>query len=153
MEPTLEGQEPEIPPRRRNGCLWGCLGALGVVLLLAGGGIGYTAYTLYRELQGDSHLSVILEMVRQDGRAADVIGSDFHVMQVERLTFQLPDGRGFATTYKITVIGAGGESVVDARLENGRKDKVIVSLTVTGMDGRTVRLIPKPKGKEADSTI
>jgi hypothetical protein len=150
MEP-MAAQEQEMPPRRHSGCLWGCLGTLGLLLLLAGGGIGYTAYTLYREMQGDPQLAMILETVRNDGRATAVIGGDFHVMQVERLTFSLPKGRGFATTYKILLIGAGGESMVNVRLDAWRKEKAIVSLTVTGNDGRVVRLVPKTAQADTDS--
>ena len=138
MDP-FAAEEPAKPVRRHFGCLWGCLGVLAVFLLLTGGGISYTAWTLYKAMQDDPQLTTILDTVRADPRAADVTGGDFHVMQVERLTFPLPGGHRYATTYKILEPSAAG--------------KTIVSLTLTGPDGRVVRLIPKAAGSADSNSI
>jgi hypothetical protein len=133
---------PEIPPRRRHGCLWGCLGVLAIFLLLGGGGGGYTAWRLYKTMQSDPQLTAILDQVHADPRAADILGGDFEVMQSEKLTFPLPGSHKFATTYKVVVIGGYGQCQVDVRLEGPQNDGKIVLLTVTGADGRRVQLVP-----------
>jgi hypothetical protein len=141
--PTPE--DTVTPKRRHHGFLSGCLIVVIVAALLAGGGIYYTARNLFREMQNDPNVTEIAETMRRDAAVMSQIGGKFQIMETERSTFPLPKG-GFATTYRLTLVGPHGEFRVDARYEPTAKGKKLVSLTLTDQAGNVRHPHPGPAG-------
>lgn len=136
-----EADDTPKPARRRPGCLWGCLGVFLLVVVLAAGGIWFTAWKVYREFQNDTQLTAILDAVRSNPRAEAILGRDFRVMEIERHTFPMPKGKGHAQTYRLVLIGGGGESQVDVRLEPSKSGMSIVMMQLTAPNGQVIWLM------------
>ena len=145
MDPSYE----EVPPRRRSGCLWGCLGLLLIVVVGLGGVFGYSAWFLHKSFDNDSRLQTIMAIVQSDPRAAAVLGRNIHIVEVESRTFAMGTGIGKSESFTLRLIGTNGEGVLKADLDlSGGKTKVIL-MVLTGTDGHPHTLV----GKEPESPM
>jgi hypothetical protein len=120
------------PPRRSNGCLWGCLAVLAVIFLpmmLAG---GYGAWFLYQGFRHDPVLRIVAELARHDGLAHQMLGDDIHVTGVEGNAFSYVPGLGAHTDYEVTLAGdkASGTLDVVANTAHGRVEIKSMILTL-----------------------
>jgi Cytochrome oxidase complex assembly protein 1 len=120
------------PPRRSNGCLWGCLAVLAVIFLpmmLAG---GYGAWFLYQGFRHDPVLRIVAELARHDGLAHQILGDDIHVTGVEGNAFSYVPGLGAHTDYEVTLAGdkASGTLGVVANTAHGRIEIKSMILTL-----------------------
>ncbi len=132
--------EEETSAKPRRGCLWGCLAVVLLVLLGAGGTVGYVAWNMYSTIHSDPRLRAILETVRGNARARAVLGGHYTMMEVEHRSFPAKTGREMAETYKLVIIGSGGKSFLDVRLEPGTGGMKLVSMVLTGPEGQQVTL-------------
>jgi hypothetical protein len=137
-EPMDETSYETVPPRRRSGCLKGCLIVLLGLVLLTGAGIGLIAWKLYSEFRADPRLQAVVMAAERDGRARDELGRHFAVMQVDRRFFPAKGGK--AEDFRLVLIGPNGERVLTARLEPAHGGMKIVSMTLTAPDGRSIVL-------------
>ncbi|MBU6297701.1 MAG: hypothetical protein KGJ79_04850 [Alphaproteobacteria bacterium] len=135
-EPNYEGHPPH-----RFGCLKGCLTAVLLGILVAGGLIGFLSWKIYRGFEGDHHLQTILNIANNDGRVRAELGGTFYVMEIERQTF--PYGKGRAIAYQLMLVGPNGKGELDVRLEPKDGRTVIVSMILTGPDRRPIAIIGK----------
>ena len=129
------------PPRRGNGCLWGCL-ILGLILItppiLLG---GYGAWFLYDGYRHNPVVRLAGELVRRDGMAQQVLGYGAAITGVE--------GNGFAwvpgTTsgdYHVTLEGPKGEGHMTVRAHQATfGPPALDSAILTGPDGRRYDLL------------
>jgi flagellar basal body-associated protein FliL len=145
MNPSYE----QAPPRRRSGCLWGCLGVLLILVIILGGVFGYTAWFLHKNFDGDSRIQTIMAIVQSDARAAAVLGHNIHIAGVESRTFAMGTGIGKSASYTLRLIGSNGEGVLKVNLDlSGGKTKVTLMI-LTGSDGHPHTLV----GKEPESPL
>ena len=80
------------PSRPGSGCLKGCLFALGIFLtplMLAG---GYGAWYLWQGYRHDPVLVAVRELVRHDGLAQALLGSNIRITGVEGNFFSFAIG-------------------------------------------------------------
>ena len=146
MEPSLQGPQE---PRRRSGCLWGCLGLVLIVVIGLGGVFGYSAWFLHKGLESDSRIQTIMAIVRNDSRAAAVLGRNITITEVESHTFAMTTEAGKTASYTLHLIGSNGEGVLKVSLDlNGKKAKVTL-MVLTGSDGHPHTLV----GKEPESPL
>lgn len=149
---------PSYPPRRRNGCLWGCLI---LVLILALPPIlmgGYGAWFLWEGYRRDPVLRVVGEMVRADGMAQQVLGFGAVVTGVEGNMFSWMPGQS-SHAYEVTLQGPKGEGHLavtshQTALQGWKLDSAIL----TGPDGRRYDLLkhqalPSEDGNRPDTSI
>jgi len=139
MEDDVE-EETSVQPRRRSGCLRGCLIVVVLLLLAVGGTIGYVAWNMYGVIHSDARLQAILQTVRGDGRAQAVLGSHYAMMEVEHQTFPAKTGNRLAEAYELVLIGGTGKSFLDVRLEPGAGGMKLVSMVLTGPEGQQVTI-------------
>jgi hypothetical protein len=145
MNPSYE----EAPPRRRSGCLWGCLALVLIVVVGFGGFFGYSAWFLHRGFDNDSRIQTIMALVHNDERAAAVLGHNIRVVEVESRTFAMGTGIGKSASYTLRLVGSDGEGVLKADLDlSGGKTKVTLMI-LTGTDGHPHTLV----GKEPESPL
>jgi hypothetical protein len=123
---------PSPPPRRSNGCLWGCLAVIAVIALpfiLAG---GYGAWFLYQGFRDDPVLQTVTVLLRRDGLAHQVLGDDIHVTGMDGNAFSFVPGLGSRSDYEVTLTGdkASGTLDVEADTSHGRVEIKSMVLTV-----------------------
>ena len=132
---------PTYPPRRGNGCLWGCLilaAILFVPPLLAG---GYGAWFLYDGYRRDPVLRVVGELVREDGMAQQVLGYGAVVTGVEGNVFSWMPG-GASDSYEVTLEGPKGEGRLAVTSHHSTfGSPKLDSAILTGPDGRRYDLL------------
>lgn len=131
---------PAYPPRRGNGCLWGCLIVILVLALpvvLAG---GYSAWFLWAGYKRDPVLRVVGELVRRDGMAQQVLGSGAVITGVEGSYFSWVPGMA-SNSYDVTLEGPKGEGHLAVMAHGAAGGPVLDSATLTGPDGRRYDLL------------
>jgi|SRR5579871_1892788 len=119
-------------PRRSNGCLWGCLAVMAVILLPFVAAGGYGAWFLYQGFRNDPVLRTVTTVLRRDGLAHQVLGDDIHVTGIEGNAFSFVPGMGTHTDYEATLTGdkASGTLDVEADTSHGRVDIKSMILTM-----------------------
>jgi len=141
MESYNENDPP--PPKRRSGCFWGCVGTLLAAALVIGGIFGYSAWYFYKGFEHDQRLQTVLDTVRGDARAVDVLGRNIRLLEVERHTFDLSTGRGHTVSYTLRLTGSKGDGELKADVDLGKGRAKIVLMILTGADGRRHYLVGK----------
>jgi hypothetical protein len=140
---TLAPSSPTAypPPRRNNGCLWGCLIVMLLVSLppiLVG---GYGAWFLWQGYRRDPVLRVVGEMVREDGMARQVLGAGAVVTGVDGNVFPWMPG-GSSHSYLVTLAGPKGEGLLAVTTHrSGFDNPKLDSAILTGPDGRRYDLL------------
>jgi hypothetical protein len=147
---------PTYPPRRGNGCLWGCLILAAILLLppiLAG---GYGAWFLFDGYKRDPVLRVVGELVREDGMAQQVLGYGAVVTGVEGNVFSWMPGRS-SHDYEIALQGPKGEGhLAVVSHQSGFGGFKLDSAILTGPDGRRYDLLKHqvlPSDDRPDTSI
>lgn len=156
--PPSSAPPPSYPPRRSNGCLWGCLILLLVLAIppvLMG---GYGAWFLWQGYRRDPVLRVVGEMVRKDGMAQQVLGPGAVVTGVEGNFFSWMPGQS-SHAYEVILEGPKGEGRLaviwhQAGFEGPKLDGAILA----GPDGRRYdlikhQLLPSDDNSRPDTSI
>ena len=135
-------QQP--PPRRNNGCLWGCLGTLVAIAVVVAGVFGFGAWYFYKGFERDVRLQTIMLTVRGDATAQAVLGKNIKLLEVEVHTYDYSTGRGGTASYVLRLAGSEGEGELKVNLDL-KGDSVKVTLMIlTGKDGRAHYLVGAP---------
>ena len=90
--PAPSSGQTYYAPRRSNGCLWGCLIVLLIIVLPPALLGGYGAWFLYDGYRHSPVLRVVNELVREDGLARQVLGEDAVVTGVDGNVFSWMPG-------------------------------------------------------------
>jgi len=128
---------PYYPPRRGNGCLWGCLIVIlifSLPVVLTG---GYTAWFLMDGYKRNPVLRVAGELVREDGMARQVLGRGATVTGVEGNYFSWMPGLS-RNGYEMSLQGPKGEGHLSVTAHDGTQ---LDSAILTGPDGRRYDLL------------
>jgi hypothetical protein len=123
------------PPRRSNGCLWGCLAILAFIFLpviLAG---GYGAWFLWQGFRHDPVLRTVAELARRDGLAHRILGDDIHVTGVDGNAFSFVPGLGTHTDYEVTLAGDRASGTLDVEADNSHGQVDVKSMILTLPNG------------------
>jgi hypothetical protein len=132
---------PYLPQKRGNGCLWGCLILVLLLLLppvLLG---GYGAWFLYDGYKRNPVLRVVGELVREDGMVQQAMGHGAVVTGVEGNVFSWVPGIA-SDTYQVTLEGPKGEGhLAVTSHHSGFGSPQLDSAILTGPDGRRYDLL------------
>jgi len=142
MDPYMQQQQP--PPRRSNGCLWGCLGTLIAIVLVVAGVFGFGAWYFYKGFERDPRIQTIMQTVRNDARAEAVLGKNIKLLQVEVHTYDYSTGRGGTASYVLKLAGSEGEGELNVNLQLKGDDAKVTLMILTGKDGRQHYLVGLP---------
>lgn len=124
-----QGQEPEVPRRQGHGCLFGCFGTLAAIVLIIAGVFIFGAWYFYHGFEQDARIQTIMQTVRNDPRAAAVLGRNIKLLEVQVHTFDYSTGMGGKASYVLKVAGSEGEGELKADLDltdNGAKIKLLI---------------------------
>jgi len=130
---------PPDPPRRSNGCLWGCLIVLALIFLpmvLAG---GYGAWFFWQGWRHSPVLRATAEFVGKDGLAHLALGEGIHVTGVEG--FSMMPGFDSHSQYRIALEGSKGDGTLEVSADSRLGRVTFDSLMLTGPDGRRYDLM------------
>jgi hypothetical protein len=132
---------PHYPPKRGNGCLWGCLIVILLLFLpviLAG---GYGAWFFWDGFRRDPVLRLAGELVRDDGMAQQVLGRGAAITGVEGNYFSWVPGAA-SNSYDVTLKGPKGEGHLEVNAHHdGFGASKLDSAILTGPDGRRYDLL------------
>ena len=138
-------------PPRSNGCLWGCLAVIAVILLPFALATGCGAWFLYQGFRQDPVLRAVTVLLDRDGLAHQVLGGHIHVTGVEGNAFSFVPGLGSHTDYEVTLSGdkASGRLDVEANTRRGQVD--VKSMILSGPHGGRYdllhgRVLTEPEG-------
>ena len=127
--------------RPGTGCLKGCLIALLLLLTPLALVGGYGAWFLWQGFRHDPVMIAVGEVVRRDGIAQAVLGSNIHITGVEGNFRSFVPGLGAHGDYVLDVEGskASGTLAVDADVEGGKVH--VNSMILTGPQGERYDLM------------
>ena len=137
-------QEESPPPRRSNGCLWGCVGTLAAIVIIIGGVFGFGAWYFYRGFEQDPRLQTIMQTVRDDAIAKTVLGKNIKLLQVEVRTYDYSTGRGGTATYVLKLAGSEGQGDLKVNLDLKGAGAKVTLMILTDKDGRQHYLVGAP---------
>jgi hypothetical protein len=131
---------PHYPPRRSNGCLWGCLIVLLLVSLPVMLAAGYGAWFFWAGYRHDPVLRLAGELVREDGMAQQVLGHGITITGVEGNYFSWVPGQT-SNSYDVTLEGPRGEGHLAIMSHAGAGGPRLDTAILTGPDGRRYDLL------------
>lgn len=138
--PATPGPIPPPPPRRSHGCLWGCLGAALLAIVVAGGAFGYLGWYLYSGFKSDATLQTVMRVVSGDQVARAVLGNDITVTNLESSSVNA-DLSGKTNSYVAHLKGSKAEGTLSATVVTPHGGKsAITTLLLTGPDGHQYNL-------------
>lgn len=150
---------PSSPPqayaqstKRGHGCLWGCLIAillLSIPFIMAG---GFGAWFLWDGYKRDPVLRVVGELVRENGAARQVLGSNITITGVESNSFSWMPGET-SNAYEVTLEGSKGEGRLSVTAHTKTGAPVLDSAILTGPDGSRHDLLHATPLRAPDNSI
>ncbi len=116
------GPVPPPPPQRsHHGCLWGCLIAVGIFLLLAVGGGYYVYYYLNHAVKDTPTVKAAIVQLDNDQAARAVLGDNIEVTGASSFSSSSDLATGSKESYVVHVRGSKGEGdfAIDADTPKG----------------------------------
>jgi hypothetical protein len=120
---------------RSHGCLWGCLALLMLLflpVLLAG---GYGTWFLWQGFRTDPVLRTVVQLVRRDGLAHQMLGENVHVAGVYGNAFSYVPGMGGHSDYEVRLEGSKGQGTLEVEAETRRGRINVTAMVLTMSDG------------------
>jgi hypothetical protein len=126
----------QSPPRRTHGCLWGCVAVLAFIFLPVLVAAVYSAWFFYQGYRRDPVLHGVIELVRQDGLAEEVLGEDIHVTGIEGSALSYMWGQGESGgSYVMDLEGSKGQGALDVTAFSQQGHLSVRSMVLAGPDG------------------
>jgi hypothetical protein len=132
---------PQYPPRRSNGCLWGCLILVLIVTVPPVLAVGYGAWYFWEGYRHNPAYRLAVDLVRHDGMAQQVLGQDPVITGVEGNVFSWMPGMA-SDSYEVVLEGPKGEghlAITEHHSTFGAPK--LDSAILTGPDGRRYDLL------------
>jgi hypothetical protein len=138
--PATPGPIPPPPPRRSHGCLWGCLGAALLAIVVIGGSIGYFGWYLYSGFKSDATLQTVMRVVSGDQIARAVLGDNITITNLNSSSVNA-DLSGKTNSYVAHLKGSKAEGMLAVTVITPHGGKpAITTLLLTGPDGHQYNL-------------
>jgi len=125
---------PGYPPKRGNGCLWGCLGVALLLCLPMILAAGYGSWFLWSGYKRDPVLRVVGEMIRHDGTARMVLGEEIVITGVQGGVFSWVQGASRSATL-VELEGSRGRGVLAVTAHREVTGPKLDSAILTGPAG------------------
>jgi hypothetical protein len=119
---------------RRHGCLWGCLAILAVFLLPVALAAGYGAWFWYDGYRHDPVLRGVVDLIRHDGTAKQVLGQNIHIEGVEGSALSYVWGQE-SGAYVVLLAGSRGEGTLHITADEKGGHLNVQSMILDGPDG------------------
>lgn len=145
-----------VPPRRGNGCLFGCLALILVVALPVVLAAGYGTWRLTRGAQNDPVVQLARDLVSRDGMTRQLLGAPVTVTGVTGNGWSWASGVGASHAYVLSLAGPNGQASLEIRARAGaggpRLDQAIL-VTPDGLRFDLLHQHPPSGGQDLSDTI
>jgi len=139
--PSTPGPIPPPPRRNSHGCLWGCLAASLIAIVVIGGGLGYFGWYFYSGFKSDATLKNVMDVVASDQIARAILGDDITVTNLESSSVNA-DLESKTNRYVAHLKGTRGEGTLSATVITPHGGKpTITGLLLVGPDGHQYNLL------------
>lgn len=149
--PAPASPQAPYPPRRSNGCLWGCLIVILIPFLSALLIGGYTSWFLNYGYRRDPVLRLVGELVREDGTAQAVLGEPITIAGLEGNYFSWMPGSS-RHAYAVTLEGPRGEGHLAVTSHQDVGGPRLDSAILIGPDGRRYDLLQDGRKPDTPDT-
>jgi hypothetical protein len=140
------------PPRRRHGCLWGCVGILVLAAALIAAFVSYSDWFFSSGYKSNPQIQTALTVVRGNTVAHAVLGDAIAMESVESETLTAVKGHGKTVAYTIHLKGSRAEGRLHVMFHSdGKKGMTIVSMILTGPDDQRYNLTSSGSSGSANS--
>jgi hypothetical protein len=145
-----------LPPRRSNGCLWGCVAVIVILALPAVIAAGTWTWFLWQGYRHDPAVRLARELVERDGIARQVLGTPITVTGVEGNAWSWVPGQGQTSAAILSLSGPRGEGTLEIHSHRGQNGLALDEATLTGPSGQRYDLLHHsalPGGRDWNDTI
>jgi hypothetical protein len=130
-----------MPPRRRGGCVMGCLALIVIVVVGVGSLFTYNGWFMSTGYKNDPNLQSALSAVRGNSVAHAVLGDGIEIESMQSETLTAATGRGKTVAYTVELKGSRAEGSLHVMLHSSGSEKMkIVSMVLTGPDNERYNL-------------
>ena len=123
------------PPKRGNGCLWGCLGVAAIIVLPIIGIGGYGSWLLYHSVTSDAGLRTVVKSLAGEGVTKQVLGDNVHLVRVEGGALSGTAFSGEHALYILHLRGSKGDGTATVAADLSYSNIHVTSMVLTGPDG------------------
>jgi hypothetical protein len=132
-----------LPPRpERHGCLYGCLIAAGIFLIVLIGGFSYMGWYFYSGFKNNATLKTVVTEVNNNQTARSVLGDNIVITSLSSSNFSADMATGKNESYVAHVKGSKAEGTLSVTAETPPRGQThITKMTLIGPDGREYDLL------------
>jgi hypothetical protein len=120
--------------------LWGCLIAAVIAITAIVGAVSYGGWWLYSGFKNDPTLHVVINTVNGDQIARSVLGDNIEITNLESSNVSEDLTAGKHASYVAHLRGTRGEGTLAVTVDATGERAHIISMILTGPDGRTYDL-------------
>lgn len=126
---------PLPPPKRGNGCLWGCLGLVVIIVLPIMGIAGYGSWLVYHSVTSDAGLRTVVKNLAGQGITKQVLGDQVHLVSVDGGALSGTAFSGEHALYILHLRGSKGDGTATVIADLSFAGIHVTSMILTGPDG------------------
>jgi len=123
-----------------HGCLWGCLIAAAIAIVVTIGAMSYTCWWLFSGFRSDPALHLVMETVNSDRIARAVLGDNIEITSLASSSITSDTASGTHAYYVARVKGSKAEGMLAITLDTVAGHTHVTSEVLTGPDGSTYDL-------------
>ncbi|HUO90921.1 MAG TPA: cytochrome c oxidase assembly factor Coa1 family protein [Rhizomicrobium sp.] len=147
--PTTPGPLPPAP-RERHGCLYGCLIAAGIFLVVLIGGFSWMGWYFYSGFKNNATLKSVVVELNNNQVARSVLGDNIEITSLSSSNFSADLSTGKTESYVAHVKGSKGEGTLSISAETPPRGQThITKLSLIGPDGREYDLLSGAGGSRS----
>jgi hypothetical protein len=133
-----------LPPaqRERHGCLYGCLIAAGIFLIVLIGTFSWMGWYFYSGFKSNTTLKAVVIELNNNQVARSVLGDGIVITSLSSSNFSADLSTGKSESYVAHVKGSKAEGTLSVDAQTPPRGQMrITKMTLTGPDGREYDLL------------
>jgi hypothetical protein len=139
--PATPGPLPPAP-RERHGCLYGCLIAAGIFLVVLIGGFSWMGWYFYSGFKNSPTLKAVVIRLNSDQVARSVLGDNIAITSLSSSNVSADLSTGKTESYVAHLKGSKAEGTLSITAETPTRGEMhITKMVLTGPDGRDYDLL------------
>jgi hypothetical protein len=139
--PATPGPLPPAP-RERHGCLYGCLIAAGIFLIVLIGGFSWMGWYFYSGFKNSPTLKAAVVRLNNSEVARSVLGDNITITSLSSSNVSADLATGKTETYVAHLKGSKAEGTLSLTAETPPRGQTnFTKMTLTGPDGRDYDLL------------
>jgi len=144
MTDTAPATPGPLPPARpeRHGCLYGCLIAAGIFLIVLIGGFSWMGWYFYSGFKNNATLKTVVIQLNSNQVARSVLGDNIEITSLSSSNFSADMATGKSESYVAHLKGSKAEGTLSVSAETPPRGQThFTKMTLIGPDGREYDLL------------